>query len=187
MEPIKIKEKKIFNSLKDRFGYKNPMAAPRLVKVIVSSGTGRASSSDKKRNDMVAGRLAKITGQKPKWTAAKKSIASFKLRQGEPIGQVVTLRGPYMYGFLDKLLNVALPRTRDFRGINRTVVDAMGNATIGIREHVIFPETSDEEIKDVFGCAVTVVSSAASRQEARAFFEELGFPFKSAVPGRDRQ
>jgi large subunit ribosomal protein L5 len=187
MESVKKKEKKAYASMKERFGYKNVMSAPHLVKVIVSSGTGRASRSDKKRNDLISDRLAKITGQKPKWTAAKKSIASFKLREGEAIGQMVTLRGPHMVGFLDKLLNVALPRTRDFRGINRTIVDGMGNATIGIREHVIFPETGDEEIKDVFGLAVTVVSSAKTKEEARVFFEELGFPFKAeAAPEKGK-
>src|SRR5258708_6430925 len=123
MEPVKTKEKKAYAQMKDRFGYKNPMAAPHIVKVIISSGTGRASRNDKKRNDLIADRMAKITGQKPKWTAAKQSIAAFKLREGEAIGQMVTLREARMYGFLDKLLNVALPRTRDFRGVNRTVVD----------------------------------------------------------------
>lgn len=184
MEPIKTKEKKAYEHLKSRFGYKNVMAAPHLVKVIVSSGTGRASRSDKKKNDLVADRLGKIAGQKTKWTAAKKSIASFKLREGEAIGQIATLRGDRMYGFLDKLINVAFPRTRDFRGVNRTVVDGMGNATIGIREHTIFPETADEDVRDVFGLAVTVVSSAKTREEARAFFEELGFPFKSETAPR---
>lgn len=176
MESVKIKEKKAFNTLKGQFGYKNPMAAPRLVKVIVSSTTG--SSKQKGRNDLVADRLAKITGQKPTLRGAKKSIASFKLREGEKIGVMVTLRKSKMYGFLDKFINIAAPRTRDFRGYSRKSIDVMGNLTIGLREQTIFPETVDEDLKDVFGMSVIMVTTAKTKEEATAFFELLGIPFK---------
>ena len=176
MESVKVKEKKAFDTLKGQFGYKNPMAAPRLVKVIVSSTTG--SSKQKGRNELVADRIAKITGQKPTLRGAKKSIASFKLREGEKIGVVVTLRKNRMYGFLDKFINIAAPRTRDFRGYNRKSIDVMGNLTLGLKEQTIFPETVDEDLKDVFGMSITIVTSAKNKDEAAAFFEILGIPFK---------
>jgi large subunit ribosomal protein L5 len=162
--------------LKEELGVKNAMALPRITKVVINSGTGKAK--DKKRNELIADRLAKITGQKPSPRGAKQSIATFKLRQGEVIGLTVTLRGPRMYGFLDKLINVAFPRTRDFKGFDDKGVDEMGNLTIGLREHTIFPETADEEIKDVFGLAITIVTTAKNRKTALAFFKAIGFPFK---------
>ncbi|MBI1999247.1 MAG: 50S ribosomal protein L5 [Parcubacteria group bacterium] len=174
----KDKEYAAYDALKERFGYTNRLAAPRLVKVIVSVGTGKASRADATRNDFIAERLAKITGQKAAPRGAKKSIASFKVRAGEPIGFAVTLRGSRMYGFLDRLFDIALPRTRDFRGIAPTVIDDMGNATVGIREHTVFPETADEELKNVFGLAVTIVTTARAKDEARAFLERIGMPFK---------
>lgn len=173
---IKEKQSRAFKELQSKFGYKNPMQSPRLRKIVISVGTG--SLKDKKKNDLVADRLMKITGQKPAIRAAKKSIASFKTRQGDPIGFQVTLRGPMMFGFLEKFLNIALPRTKDFRGISLGSVDGMGNITIGIKEHTIFPETSDEELKDVFGLAITVVTTAKSKEEALAFFRHLGFHFR---------
>jgi large subunit ribosomal protein L5 len=178
METIKQKEKKVFNSLKGKYNYKNTMAAPHLVKIVVATGTGSGIKRDKDRNTFVMGRLAKITGQKPATRGAKKSIASFKVRIGDPIGVMVTLRGARMYGFLDKLINVAIPRTKDFRGIDRKVVDNIGNLTMSIKEHTIFPETGDEELKDVFGMAVTLVTTAKTKQEALDYFEFLGIPFK---------
>lgn len=180
MKHLTVKEKNsnAFEVLKTTFGYKNPMAAPRLQKVVLNVGTGTMMKKDNKRNDQIADRLAKITGQKPAKRGAKKSIATFKIRQGDPVGVTVTLRGDRMYSFLEKLFNVALPRTKDFRGINRSVVDNIGNATIGIKEHTIFPETADEDIKDVFGLAVTLVSTAKTGKEGFAFYEYLGIPFK---------
>ena len=154
------------------------MAAPRLMKVGVSSGTVSAMKKDNKRNDLVADRMAKITGQKPSPRGAKQSIATFKIRQGDPVGITVTLRGPRMYAFLEKFFNIAIPRTKDFRGYNAKSVDDIGNLTLGIKEHTIFPETADEDIKDVFGLAVTMVSSAKTKAEGTAFFELLGVPFK---------
>lgn len=178
METVKQKEKKSYDILKSKYGYKNVMAAPKLLKVVVSAGTGSGVKKDRNRNDLVIDRLAKITGQKPGVRGAKKSISSFKIRLGDPVGVMVTLRGGRMYGFLDKLINVAIPRMKDFRGIERKIVDNIGNLTLGIKEHTIFPETGDEELKDVFGLSITIVSSAKTKAEATDFFELLGIPFK---------
>lgn len=179
---VKEKEVMAYEVMKDNFGYKNKMSAPHLVKVVLNVGTGTYMKKDRHRNDEIAKRLATITGQKPSLRGAKKSVASFKIRQGDPIGVVVTLRGGRMYAFLEKLLNVALPRTKDFRGLKNTAVDDIGNLTIGIKEHTIFPETADEDIKDVFGLAITLVSTAKDKKEATKFFELLGVPFKKPEP-----
>lgn len=174
---VKEIQKDAFEKMKGEFSYTNKMQAPRLVKVVVSVGTG--SAKDKKRAaDVIPDRLAKITGQKPSPRSAKKSIATFKLRQGDQIGFQVTLRGDRMAAFLDKLLNIALPRTKDFRGISIKSVDDMGNYTLGIKEHTIFPECSDEELRDVFGMAVTVVTTSKTKRETESFLTLLGFPFK---------
>lgn len=175
---IKEKENKAFELMKGEFHYKNVMSAPRLQKVVINVGTGTMIKKDKNRNDFILDRLAKIVGQKPAIKGAKKSISSFKIRQGDPVGVAVTLRGKRMYAFLEKLFNVALPRTKDFRGINRSIVDDIGNATMGIKEHTIFPETADEELKDVFGLAITLVSTSKTKSEATKFFEIIGIPFK---------
>ena len=175
---VKEKENEIFEKLKNIFNYKNVMAAPKMHKVVLNVGTGTALKKDKNKNDAILLRLAKITGQKGALRGAKQSIASFKIRQGDPIGVVTTLRGKRMYAFLEKLINVALPRTKDFRGINRTAVDSIGNLTIGVKEHTIFPETADEDIKDVFGMSITLVSNAKNKKEGTAFFELIGIPFK---------
>ncbi len=176
MESIKAKTKKSFDVLKSDFGYKNVMQAPKIQKVVVSVGTG--SRFDKKKIELVADRIAKITGQKPSRRGAKISIAAFKVRQGDTIGMQVTLRGQRMYDFLDRLVNIALPRTKDFRGISTNGIDQMGNYTLGIREHTIFPETGDEELKDVFGLAVTIVTNIKDKKETEAYLRHLGFPFK---------
>ncbi|OGG47989.1 50S ribosomal protein L5 [Candidatus Kaiserbacteria bacterium RIFCSPHIGHO2_02_FULL_50_9] len=173
----KEKEKKSFQALKSPFNYTSVMQSPRLQKVIVSVGVGKVAK-DKNRHAVVIDRLAKITGQKAAPRGAKKSIASFKVVQGDTIGYQVTLRGKRMYDFLDRLLNTALPRTKDFRGISPKAIDEMGNLTIGIKEHTIFPETADEELKDVFGFAVTIVTTARNKEESAAFFKELGVPFQ---------
>ncbi len=175
---VKEKGAQAFEKMKGDFHYKNVMAAPRMQKVVINVGTGTMMKKDKNKNDVVSDRLAKITGQKPSKRGSKKSIASFKIRQGDPVGIMVTLRGKRMDAFLEKLLNVALPRTKDFRGLNRKAVDAIGNLTIGIKEHTIFPETADEDIRDVFGLSITLVSGAKSKKEGMAFFELLGVPFK---------
>lgn len=177
---VKEKQKESFKVLSQEFGYTNIMAAPHLVKVTVSVATGSAMKRDKKHNDLVLDRLSKITGQKATLRKAKMSVASFKTREGDQIGVAVTLRGARMIGFLDKVLNVSLPRTKDFRGVNRTSVDSMGNMTFGIKEHTIFPEIADEELKDVFGMAITIGTTATTKEEATKFFELIGIPFKKA-------
>ena len=177
---VQEKQKAAFETLSKEFGYKNIMAAPRFVKVTVSVATGSAMKRDKKHNDLVMDRIMKITGQKATIRKAKMSVASFKTREGDPIGVAVTLRGARMFGFLDKVLNVAVPRTKDFRGLNRTSVDDIGNMTFGIKEHTIFPEIKDEELKDVFGMAITMGTTATTKEEATKFFELIGIPFKKA-------
>lgn len=175
---VKEKEAGVFEKMKGAFHYKNAMAAPKIKKVVINTGTGTAMKKDKNKNEAIALRLGKITGQKASLRGAKQSIASFKVRQGDPIGAMVTLRGKRMYAFLEKLINVALPRTKDFRGLKKGAVDNIGNLTIGIKEHTIFPETADEDIKDVFGLSITIVSSAKTKAEGVALFENLGVPFK---------
>jgi large subunit ribosomal protein L5 len=165
-----------FESLKDTFAYKNKMQAPRLTKVVVSVGTGRVQ--DKHREALIRDRLAQITGQYAAPRAAKKSIASFKLREGEIIGYQVTLRGTRMFHFMDKLIHVAIPQTRDFRGLKTTAIDEMGNITLGIKENTIFPECGDEEIKDVFSLAITIVTTAKTKAEAEAFLRHIGLPLQ---------
>ena len=176
MTKVKEKQNKTFESLSKKFGYVNKMQAPKVEKVVVSIGIG--SLKDKKKIDLISDRLQKITGQKPAIRESKKSIAAFRVREGDPVGFQVTLRGKRMFDFLDKLFNVALPRARDFRGLSRKSVDDMGNYSIGLKEHVIFPETSDEDIKDVFGMAITIVTTASGKDEATAFLEYIGLPLK---------
>lgn len=176
MKKLKEKIEKALPELKKELGVKNNLAVPRLTKVVINSGTGKAK--DKKRNELVENRLAKITGQKPSARGAKKSIASFKVRQGDVVGYAVTLRGQRMYDFLDLLFNVAMPRIRDFKGYNEKIVDEIGNLTLGIKEHTVFPQTADEELKDVFGLAITITTTAKNRDEALVFFKAIGFPFK---------
>lgn len=174
---IKEKQKKFFNEAKKDFAYKNIMQAPQLEKVVLNVGVGKFSK-DKKRMELINDRLTKISGQKPAPRKAKKSIAAFKLREGDVVGYQVTLRGGMMIGFLDKLINVALPRTKDFRGLSLNSIDEMGNCTIGVKEHTIFPETSDEELRDIFGLSITIVTTSQDRKEAIAFLRYLGFPLK---------
>ena len=175
---VKEKVASAYSVMKSEFGYTNKLQAPKLTKVSISIGTGMMMKKDPKKNDFVMDRLAKITGQKGSLRPAKKSVASFKIRQGDPIGVLVTLRGENMYAFLDKFFNIAIPRTKDFRGIETKIVDNMGNATISVKEHTIFPETNDEEYKDVFGFAVTIGTTAKTKTEALEFFKLIGVPFK---------
>ena len=177
MKHVKEKAAEAKEALKE-FNYKNVMAAPRLQKVVISVGTGSRMKKDKDTNTKVAERLARIAGQKPATRMAKQSVAGFKIRAGDQVGVSVTLRGARMYDFLDKLINISLPRTKDFRGINLTTVDDMGNMTMGIKEHSIFPETADEDLRDVFSLAITLVTTAKTKKEAFAFFQHIGIPFK---------
>ncbi len=165
-----------FDSLKGDFGYTNVMQAPRIMKVVVATGVGKIQ--DKQKLVLIQDRLAKITGQKTIGRPAKKSIASFKLREGEIIGYQSTLRGPRMHDFLHKLIHLALPQTRDFRGLPISAIDEMGNYTLGIKENTIFPETADEDIKDVFGFGITIVTSAKTKKEAEALLRHIAFPLK---------
>lgn len=173
---IQEQQKTAFKTLKESMGWTNVMQAPKVQKVVLSAGVG--SMKDKNKIELVANRLARITGQKPAVRGAKKSIATFKTRTGDKIGYQVTLRGKRAEDFLNRLVHIALPRTKDFKGIPTSGIDEMGNYSLGMREHSVFPETADEELKDVFGLAVTVVTSAKNKEEATAYFNHLGFPFK---------
>lgn len=176
---VKEKAKKAFDHLKKDFKYVNKLQAPRIEKVIVSTTIG--SIKDVKKKELMLDRLTKIAGQKPVTTTAKQSIATFKLRAGDASGYKVTLRGEKMWSFLEKVVNVGLPRTKDFRGIAATGVDPMGNFSFGIKEHTVFPETSDENIQDVFSLGVTVVTTSKNAGETKAFLDTLGFLFKKEV------
>ncbi|KKQ77781.1 MAG: 50S ribosomal protein L5 [Candidatus Zambryskibacteria bacterium RIFCSPLOWO2_01_FULL_39_39] len=179
MKLMKEKTKEAFKELKEKLGLKNVMQSPKIVKVVVNSGVG--SFSDKKKIDVVIDRLSKITGQKPIKRGAKQSVASFKSREGDIVGVQITLRGEKMWSFLDRLFNIALPRTKDFRGISAEAIDEMGNYTLSIKEHIVFPETADEDLKDVFGFSATIVTSLKNKSDTLEFFKHLGFPFKKIV------
>lgn len=176
METIKQKIDTSFKTHGKDAGVTNVMAYPKIEKVVLSSGTGKAA--DKKRNELVIDRMSRLSGQKAVIRKAKKSIATFKLREGDPIGVSVTLRGALMCAFLDKLIHIALPRMRDFKGLDAKSIDSMGNLTIGINEHTIFPEVGDEDVRDVFGFSVTVVTSAKDKASAEQYLRAIGFPFK---------
>ncbi|MEI6042056.1 MAG: 50S ribosomal protein L5 [bacterium] len=175
-QTVKEKAAKTYETLKGEFGYTNKLQAPKVLKVVLSATQG--SIKDPKKKALIGDRLTKIAGQKATQTAAKKSIASFKVREGDIVGWQVTLRGERMWSFIEKLVNVALPRTRDFRGIKVTAIDSMGNYTLGIKEHTVFAETSDEELKDVFGFAVTLVTTAKTKAEVKALMDYFGFLFR---------
>jgi large subunit ribosomal protein L5 len=173
---VKELNKESFKALKESLGIKNAMQAPHLSKVVISNGFG--SVKDKKKIEIIADRIKRITGQKPAPRHAKKAIATFKTRVGDPLGYQVTLRGERMFDFMDRLINIALPRTKDFRGLSRNSVDEMGNYTIGVKEHTIFPETADEDLKDVFGLAITLVTTSSDRAKTLGFLEYIGLPLK---------
>ena len=177
MQLIQEKQKTAFNDLKAEFGWSNVMQTPKIQKVVVSVGVGKMAK-DKSKVELVADRLAKITGQKPASRGAKQAISTYKTRIGDKVGYQVTLRGKRAEDFLNRVVHIALPRTKDFKGISAGAIDEMGNYTLGIKEHTVFPETADEELKDVFGMAVTVVTTAKNKKEAEAYLRHLGFPFK---------
>lgn len=170
---------KVVPSLTTRFSYKNPMQIPRIEKIVLNMGLGRLSDAgkDKKVIDEAVEELAQITGQKPVVRMAKNSIAGFKLREGLPIGCSVTLRGSKMYEFLDRLVNLALPRVRDFRGISPKAFDGRGNYTLGLREQIIFPEIDYSKVQYPKGLNVSIVTTAGTDEEARGLLEEFGMPF----------
>ncbi len=169
--------KEVAPALKKEFGYKNVSAIPKITKVVVNVGTGRLGK-DTKMLDRIASDLAKITGQKPATRKAKKSIAGFKLREGTPVGYMVTLRGTRMYDFIDRLISIALPRSRDFQGLPVSSFDAAGNFNMGIKEQNIFPEVTYETLRDIFGLEITVVTSAHNRLAGTALLRQMGFPLK---------
>ncbi len=167
----------IMPKLKDQFGYKNVMQIPKLDKIVVNIGVGEAVQNAKAIDGAVSD-LTLITGQKPIVTKAKKSIAGFKLREGVAIGCKVTLRGARMYEFLDKLINIVLPRVRDFRGVSASAFDGRGNYSLGIKEQTIFPEIEFDKIDKIRGLEVVVVTTAHTDEEARALLKEMGMPFR---------
>ena len=160
-----------------QFGYPNPMEVPKLDKVVINMGVGEAVA-DRKAVDNAAIELARISGQKPVITKARKSIATYKLRDGQAIGCKVTLRKTRMYEFIDRLITIALPRVRDFRGLNPKSFDGRGNYTIGIKEHIVFPEIDYDKASDVWGMDITVCTSAKTDDEARALLTAFNFPFR---------
>ena len=164
-------------ALMKELGLTNPMAAPRLEKVVVNMGVGEATQNAKVLDPAVA-ELAQITGQKPVVTKAKKSIAAFKVREGMPIGCMVTLRGGRMYEFMDRLMNVALPRVRDFRGVPTRSFDGRGNYTLGLRDQLIFPEIDYAKVEHQKGMNITIVTTATSDEHARALLKAIGMPFR---------
>ncbi len=172
-----VYEKEIRPMLRERFQYRSPMQVPRLEKIVLNMGLGEAIQNAKIL-DTASADLSLISGQKPVITRARKSIAAFKLRKGMPIGCMVTLRGERMYDFLEKLVSVALPRIRDFRGVSPRAFDGQGNYTIGIREHIIFPEIDYDKVDKVKGLNVTLVTTAKTDEEARALLEGFGVPFR---------
>lgn len=184
METLQTRLTSVYETLKGDFGYKNVNEAPTIEKVVISVGTGRIE--DKAKIALIQDRLAVITGQKPSPRPARLSIAAFKLREGDIVGYQVTLRGARMRDFMDKLINIALPQTRDFRGLKPTSIDEMGNYTLGIKEHTIFPETADEDIKDVFGMSITIVTSASSKPEAEALLRHIGMPLKKPEASKQK-
>lgn len=169
--------KEILPAMIKELGYKNPNEVPRLVKIVVNMGV-KEGGQDIKILEALSGDLALLTGQKPMVTRARKSISAFKLREGAPIGLKVTLRGPRMYEFLDRLVNIAIPRIRDFRGFPDTGFDGGGNLNIGLQEQIIFPEVDFDKIKKVQGMNIAFVTTAQKKEEAKQLLKFLGFPFK---------
>jgi large subunit ribosomal protein L5 len=176
-------QKEIIPEMMKKFGYKNVMAVPKIKKVVVNTGFGRlvagkTSDEQKKIHQTILEELALICGQLPVLTKAKKSISTFKTRKGMPIGASVTLRGKRMYDFLERVINIALPRSRDFKGIDNKSFDKNGNLTIGIKEHIVFPEVSPERVRTIFGLEITVIGSSKNREENINLLKAMGFPIK---------
>ena len=177
MELIQTQQKTAFDAIKRDIAWTNNMHTKRIQKEVIYVGVAKMTK-DKGKVELVANRLAKITGQKPASRGAKKAISTYKTRVGDHVGYQITLRGKRAEDFLNRLVHIALPRTKDFKGISANGIDDMGNYTLGIKEHTVFPETADEDIKDIFGMAVTVVTTAKGKKEAKAYLTHLGFPFK---------
>jgi large subunit ribosomal protein L5 len=167
----------IRKAMTEKFGYKNPMQVPRVDKIVLNMGVGEAVA-DRKKVEQAAEAMAAIAGQKPVITKSRKSIATYKLRDGQAIGCKVTLRKARMYEFLDRLVNIALPRVRDFRGLNPKSFDGRGNYSLGIKEHIIFPEIDYDKAQDIWGMDITVCTTAGNDEEARALLTAFNFPFR---------
>jgi large subunit ribosomal protein L5 len=176
-------ETSVLPELMKRFSYRNPMQAPRITKIVVNMGVGDALVNAKLLDAAMAD-LATVTGQKPAVRRSKKSISNFKLRQGQPIGCMVTLRGARMYEFYDRFINVALPRIRDFRGVPMRSFDGRGNYTLGVTEQIIFPEINYDRVNKIHGMDITIVTSAPRDDLALALLRELGWPFRGETPAR---
>ena len=177
---MRLKEKykkEILPKLKEKFGYKNNMEAPKLVKVVINVGVGR-NAKEKDFIENVASSLTRISGQKPILNKAKKAISAFKIRDGQIIGVSVALRKDRMYDFLEKLINITFPRVRDFRGISENHIDRNGNITIGFKEHFSFPEIKADEVEKIHGLEVSLATTAKTKEEGLELFKLLGFPFK---------
>ncbi len=164
-------------ALKEQFGYKNPMQIPQVTKIIVNMGVGEAATNSKLMEGALSD-MAAITGQKPVTTRARKSISNFKLRDGMPVGCRVTLRGEQMWEFLDRLINVTLPRIRDFRGVSPKAFDGRGNYTLGLKEQIIFPEIDYDKVDKIRGMDITIVTTANTNDEGRALLKEFSMPFR---------
>jgi large subunit ribosomal protein L5 len=177
-------EESIRSALAEKNGYKNPHQIPRLEKITMNMGVG-AAIGDKKILDLAVDAMTQISGQKPVITNARKSIANFRLREGMPIGCMVTMRRRRMYEFLDRLVSIVLPRVRDFRGINRKAFDGRGNYTLGLTEQLVFPELNPDKFTRPQGMNITIVTSATTDDEARDLLEMLGMPFKQVVKKTD--
>ena len=172
-------EKEVVPALKEEFGLTNVMQVPKLQKIVINMGLGQAVSNIKIIDSAVA-ELTAVSGQKPVVTRARKSIATYKLRKGMPIGAMVTLRGDRMYEFFDRLVNVALPRVRDFRGVSNKAFDGRGNYSLGIKEQIIFPEINYDKIERTQGMNITINTSAGDDEKARSLMRRLGMPFRAA-------
>ncbi len=178
-QPLKARYKEtIIPKLKEQFGYTNIHQVPKVVKITVNRGLGEASQNAKALESSI-NELATITGQKPIVTRAKKAIAGFKIRQGMPVGVMVTLRAERMYAFLDRLINLALPRIRDFRGVSPNSFDGRGNYSLGIREQLIFPEIDYDSIDQIRGMDISIITTANTDEEGRALLKEMGMPFRN--------
>ena len=163
--------------MKEKFGYKNNLEVPKLEKVVVNVGFGR-HAKEKVYIENVQDAMSRMTGQKPVLSKARKSISSFKIREGQTIGASVTLRGKKMYDFVERLANISFPRVRDFRGIDSKSIDRLGNLTVGLKEHLAFPEIRADEVENIFGLEVCLSNTAKSRDEGLELFSLMGFPFK---------
>ena len=173
----RLYDDQIRNDLREQFSYENPMRIPRITKIVLNMGIGEATGDSKKPQN-AADDLTQIAGQKAVVTRAKKSIAGFKVREQMPIGAKVTLRGPRMYEFLDRLITIALPRVRDFRGLNPRSFDGRGNYAMGIKEHIVFPEINYDKVDEIWGMDVIVCTTAETDDEARALLRAFNFPFR---------